>query len=411
MSALNHLSHFFFNAAFRRSSTLPDMALPCRQKALWVFILPMLLFTQCQKKSEIQGPVPPPVGPPSLEITTLLTGYEIIWGMDFLPNGDLLFSEKRGRLYRFSNGTVSEITGFPTVRNSGQGGMLDLRVHPGYASNGWIYVSYSATSTSNNGELRLVRFKIAGNAVQGLETLFTSGGGNTWNGHYGSRILFDKSGLLWLSVGEGGTGSYGGQTANNRNASDPASRWGKIHRMTDAGAILADNPILPGESAPTTAFAYGVRNPQGMVLHPTRGEVWEHEHGPKGGDEINIITKGSHYGWPFYSIGVNYDNTSISQGHMTVGITAPIHTWTPSIGVCGAAFINSTTFKSWNGSLLVGGLASQKLYRCVLDGAKVVSEEVVSGVSGRVRNVVQGPDGAVFVSVEGPGRILRIRAS
>jgi len=385
--------------------------LTCLGRTLWIGLLPLLLLSDCRKKSDPQDPVTPPPAPPTLETTTLLTGYEVIWGMDFLPNGDLLFVEKRGRIYRYSNGAVTEVTGFPAVRAAGQGGLLDIRVHPGHASNGWVYACYSATSTSNNGELRLVRFKLAGNAVQGLETLFSTGGGNTWNGHYGSRIVFDKSGLLWLSVGEGGTGSYGGPTASNRNASDAASRWGKIHRMTDVGGIPADNPVLPGQPAATTAFAYGVRNPQGLALHPVTGEVWENEHGPKGGDEVNIIAKGAHYGWPQYSVGVNYDNTQISQGHAATGITPPVHTWTPSIGVCGAAFITSDAFKSWKGSLLVGGLASQKLYRCALDGSKVVSEEVVTGVSGRVRNVIQGPDGAVYVSVEGPGRILRIRAS
>jgi glucose/arabinose dehydrogenase len=384
----------------------------CLGKTLGLIFVCTLLLSSCRKKTDPVDPItPPPTTPPTLEVTTLLTGYEIIWGMDFLPNGDMLFAEKRGRLFRFSNGTVTEITGFPTVRSTGQGGLLDIRVHPGHASNGWVYACHAATSTAGNGELRLVRFKIAGNTVQGLETIFTTGGGNTWNGHYGSRILFDKSGLLWLSVGEGGAGSYGGPTASNRNASDAASRWGKIHRMTDAGGIPADNPVLPGQSAATTAFAYGVRNPQGMALHPVTGEVWENEHGPKGGDEINIISKGAHYGWPQYSIGVNYDNSQISQGHVAAGIAPPIYTWTPSIGVCGAAFITADAFKSWKGSLLVGGLASQKLYRCVVDGVKVVSEEVVPGVSGRVRNVVQGSDGAVYVSVEGPGRILRIRGS
>jgi len=395
----------------RRIRILFPATLSCLGRALWIGLLPLLLLSDCRKKSDPQAPVTPPPAPPTLETTTLLTGYEVIWGMDFLPNGDLVFGEKRGRLYRFSNGSVTEITGFPTVRSTGQGGLLDIRVHPGYASNGWIYACYAATGTSNNGELRLVRFKLAGNAVQGLETLFSTGGGNTWNGHYGSRILFDKSGLLWLSVGEGGTGSYGGPTASNRNASDAASRWGKIHRMTDAGGIPADNPVLPGQPASTTAFAYGVRNPQGLALHPVTGEVWENEHGPKGGDEVNIIAKGAHYGWPQYSIGVNYDNTQISQGHAASGITPPIHTWTPSIGACGAAFITSDAFKSWKGSLLVGGLAAQKLYRCVLEGTRVVSEEAVPGVSGRVRHVVQGPDGAVYVSIEGPGRILRIKAS
>jgi glucose/arabinose dehydrogenase len=179
--------------------------------------------------------------------------------------------------------------------------------------------------------------------------------------------------------------------------------------MNDAGSIPADNPILPGQTTPGTAYAMGIRSPQGLAIHPTSGEIWETEHGPKGGDEVNIIVKGGHYGWPLYSVGVNYDGTTISQGHTAAGIVSPIHTWTPSIGVCGTAFITADAFKDWKGSLVVGGLASQKLYRCKIDGARVVSAEVIPGVSGRVRNVIQGPDGSLYVSVEGPGRILRLR--
>ena len=374
----------------------------------------LLALAACGKKESDDGtppPVVPPATPPSVELTTLISGYEVIWGMDFLPNGDMLFTEKRGRLYRLSNGTVTEITGFPTVRSSGQGGLLDIRVHPDHTSNGWVYAAYSATSSANNGELRLVRFRLSGNTVQNVETLFNTGGGNTWNGHYGARIVFDRIGLLWLGVGEGGNGSYGGPTASNLNSSNPSSAWGKIHRMTDAGGIPADNPVMPGQSARNTVYAMGIRNPQGMALHPTTGEVWENEHGPKGGDEINVVSKGGDYGWPRYSLGVNYDGTAISQGHTAKGITAPIHSWSPSIGVCGMAFINSNAFGSWKGSLLCGGLAAQRLYRCSLDGNTVRSVETVNGVTGRVRNVIQGPDGAVYVSVENPGRIIRLKAS
>jgi glucose/arabinose dehydrogenase len=379
-------------------------------------ILPFLLLAlaACGKKESSDGtppPVVPPATTPKIEITTPVTGYEVIWGMDFLPNGDMLFTEKRGKMYRLSNGTVTEITGFPTVRSSGQGGLLDIRVHPDYANNGWVYAAYSATSSANNGELRLVRFRLSGNSVQNVETLFNTGGGNTWNGHYGARIVFDKNGLLWLGVGEGGNGSYGGPTASNLNSSNPASAWGKIHRMTDAGGVPSDNPILSGQTARTTVWAIGIRNPQGMTLHPTTGELWENEHGPKGGDEVNVIAKGGDYGWPRFSLGTNYDGTVISQGHSANGIIPPIHSWTPSIGACGMAFITSDSFGSWKGSLLCGGLAAQKLYRCTFDGTRLTSMETVDGVNGRVRNVIQGPDGAVYVSVENPGRILRIKAN
>nr|WP_214449534.1 PQQ-dependent sugar dehydrogenase [Flavihumibacter rivuli] len=366
------------------------------------------LFSSCGGSSDTATPEVPVAGEPETETNVVVTGYEVIWGMDFLPNGDLLFTEKRGKLYRRSNGQVTELTGFPAVRTGGQGGLLDIRVHPNYAQNGWIYASYSANAANGSGELRLVRFKLNGNAIQEVQQLFSTNGGNTWANHWGSRIAFDGKGHLFLSVGEGGTTSYAGPQARNRNAQDLASPWGKIHRMTDDGKVPTDNPVMPGATAPSTLYAYGVRNPQGLAIHPTTGELWETEHGPRGGDEINIINKAANYGWPNYSIGVNYDGTTISSGHDAPGITPPIHTWTPSVGTCGMAFITSASFKDWKGDLLVSGLASGKLYRVKLKGNQVESVHEMPGIKGRTRNVVQAPDGSIYVSMEGPGRILAI---
>ncbi|MBG0860370.1 MAG: PQQ-dependent sugar dehydrogenase [Bacteroidales bacterium] len=347
---------------------------------------------------------------PQLKYNTILTGYEIIWGMDFLPDGDMIFGEKRGKLYRKTNETVTEITGFPAVLSSGQGGLLDIKAHPDYADNGWIYASYSASNTSGGGLLKLIRFRITGNQVRDIENLFTTNGSDTWFGHYGSRIVFDKGNYLYLSVGEGGTTSYGGPDTPNNNAQNPASSWGKIHRFRDDGSVPADNPVLPGNTSPTSVYSYGHRNPQGLTVHPVTDEIWETEHGPKGGDEVNIILKGANYGWPVYSLGVNYDGTTISSGHTAKGITEPLYTWTPSIGICGMAFITSDRFKSWKGNLLVSGLASQRLYRCVVNNNKITDEEVVLTNYGRVRNVRQAPDGSIYVSVENPGRIIQILA-
>ncbi len=334
-----------------------------------------------------------PKGEPQITFNTLITGYEIIWGMDFFPNGDLIFGEKRGRLYRKSSETVTEITGLPAVLASGQGGLLDIRVHPDYATNGWIYASYSASNPAGGGQLRLVRFKINNNQVQNIETLFTTNGTNTWYGHYGSRIVFGKDKHVYLSVGEGGIGSYGGANATNKNSLDPKSDWGKIHRFTYTGGVPADNPIIPGNTTATSVYSFGNRNPQGMAIHPETGEIWSTEHGPRGGDEINIIAKGANYGWPSYSVGVNYDGTTISAGHNATGITPPVYSWTPSIGTAGMAFITSDKFKAWKGNLLVGGLATRKLYRCVISNNNVTSEHIVDGIDGRVRNVIQTPDG------------------
>jgi glucose/arabinose dehydrogenase len=372
------------------------------RKTLILLSLTLILYS-CKKGNEDD-----PANDPQLNFKTILTGYEIIWGMDFLPNGDLIFSEKQGKLYRKINETVTEITGFPEVLPAGQGGLLDIRAHPDYSQNGWIYACYAASNPAGGGQLKLIRFKITNDRVQNIEDILTTNGSNTWLGHYGSRIVFDMAKYLYLSVGEGGTNSYGGPNAINLNSQDPASSWGKIHRLRDDGSIPADNPVISGNSGPTSIYTYGHRNPQGLTLHPETGEIWETEHGPKGGDEINIIYSGANYGWPVYSIGVNYDGTTISSGHSAAGIEAPVHTWTPSIATCGIAFITSDKFKTWKGNLLVSGLVSQKLFRYVLNGDKIVEEDVLLSNSGRVRNVIQAPDGSIYVSVENPGRIIQI---
>lgn len=370
-----------------------------------------LIVQSCTKEfagNPNEDPDGDPAGIPELKIQTVLTGYEIIWGMDFLPDSSLVFGEKGGSLYRKTDGTVAKISGFPKVLSAGQGGLLDIRVHPDYSDNGWIYATYSASNSSGGGELRLVRFRIVNNQVENLENLFTTNGSNTWNGHYGSRIVFDSTEHIYLSIGEGGPGTYGGPNTLNNNAQNLESSWGKIHRLKDDGSIPDDNPVFPGKSGPTSIYSYGNRNPQGLSVHPQTGEVWESEHGPRGGDELNIISRGANYGWPVYSIGINYDGTPISTGHNATGITEPVYTWTPSIGTCGIAFITSDKFKSWKGNLLVSGLASKELYMCEIKDNLIIKEEILLSNSSRVRNVAQAPDGSIYVSVENPGRLIRI---
>jgi aldose sugar dehydrogenase len=377
------------------------------KRLLIILILSWFFLNSCKKESEEDG-TDDLTAIPQLNIQTIVTGYEIIWGMDFLPDGDLIFTEKRGRLYLRSNETVTEIEDFPQVRAAGQGGLLDVSVHPDYSNNGWIYASYAASGPGSGGQLKLIRFKITDNRVSNIEDIFSTDGTNTWNGHYGSRILFDNENYLYLSVGEGGNRSYGGPDTDNNNGLDLTSQWGKIHRLRDDGSIPTDNPVLPGNSGPASIFSYGHRNPQGLSMHPEKDEIWQTEHGPSGGDEINIILKGANYGWPAFSLGVNYDRTPISTSHTAPGITEPIYSWSPSIGISGMAFITDSKWKSWKGNLLVSGLASEKLHRLVINGTSVTDEKILLENSGRVRDVIQAPDGSIYVSVEGPGRIIRI---
>jgi glucose/arabinose dehydrogenase len=372
--------------------------------------LGIVFLCSCSKSPVNENPVlsPDTTGVPQLTNKTLLTGYEIIWGMDFLPNGEMIFGEKQGNIYRKSNETVTTITGFPQVLSAGQGGLLDIRVHPDYATNGWIYACYSAANQSGSGELlKLIRFKLNNDQVQNIEEVFTTNSPNIWLSHFGSRIAFDRDRNLYLSIGEGGVGTYGGPNTINKNAQDLTSSWGKIHRMKDDGAVPSDNPVI-NNTGPSTVFTYGHRNPQGLAMNPATGQIWSSEQGPMGGDEINIITVGSNYGWPYYSLGLNYDGTTISGSHEAPGITPPIFSWNPSIASCGIAFITSDRFKSWKGDLLVSGLASEKLWRCAVNGNKITSSEPILSGFGRVRNVIQAPDGSIYVSVEDPGRIIQI---
>ena len=347
---------------------------------------------------------------PEITVTTIVTGNDVIWGMELLPNGDLIYGEKKGKIYIKRGEQTIPLEGFPAVKSGGQGGFMDLKAHPNYVKNGWIYATFTSLVAEKDSEVKLVRFKVKNDKIQNVENIFATGGGNTFNNHYGSRIAFDKNNYLFVSIGEGGGSSLGGPNSTNKNAQDTKLNWGKVHRMKDNGDVPSDNPVLPGNSKPTTIFSYGHRNPQGLTLNPQTGDIWETEHGPKGGDEINIISKGVNYGWPTYSIGINYNGTTVSNDHKAEGIKEPIFTWTPSIGVCGITFINSDNFKSWKGNFLATGLAGQKLYRFVIKDNKVVEENIWMEKMGRFRNVIQGSDGAIYISLEGPGRILKVTA-
>ena len=378
--------------------------------ALVTILLGTGLLSSCQQLTESDsGAVPTPT---ELQVTTVLTGYEVIWGMDFLPNNDLIFTEKRGKLYRLPSGatTAMELTGLPAnIYTAGQGGLLDVRVHPQYASNGWIYASHAAsTAGTTAGRLNLIRFKLTNNQISNLETIFQTDATNAWQGHYGSRIEFGPDNMLYLSVGEGGPRSYGGATSPNQNAQNVKTGWGKIHRMTDSGQIPADNPILPGNTAPTTIYAYGNRNPQGLAINPATNQLWETEHGPQGGDEVNIVQKGANYGWPLVSYGRNYDGTTISESPTRDGVQAPVHTWTPSIGTSGLAFITNAKFGSANGGLATGALAGNYLSILSISNNQITGETKLLEGQGRIRNIKQGPDGNLYVSLESPGRIVRL---
>lgn len=325
----------------------------------------------------------------------LVSDLSIPWGLEFLPDGSLLISEKSGRLIRFQNGVKTEISGLPAIFVNGQGGLLDLKLHPNFADNGWLYLTYaSEEGPGEGGHTALARARLQDDSLTDLQVLYKCGPNTTSGQHFGSRIEFDDEGYLYFTVGERG--------ARDVNPQDINRDGGKVYRLFDDGRIPPDNPFVGGDGL-EAIYSYGHRNPQGMAKNPSTGAIWTHEHGPRGGDEINIIRKGANYGWPVISYGINYDGTPITDKTEMPGMEQPLHYWVPSIAPSGMAFVTSDRYPAWQGSLLVGSLAFQYLERLELEGSRVTYREKLLEGTGRVRNVRQAPDGFIYVAVEGKG--------
>ena len=326
----------------------------------------------------------------------LIDELSIPWGMTFLPDGRMLVTEKSGELIHFKDGKKTTISNVPDVYTRGQGGLLDVEAHPDYENNGWIYISYSSKKgKGKGGNTALMRAKLEDNTLEDIELLYKAGPNTTKGQHFGSRIVFDNDGYLFLSIGERG--------ARDENPQDITRDGGKIYRFFDDGKIPEDNPFVGKDGAKTAIYSYGHRNPQGLAKNPETGEIWDNEHGPKGGDEINVVKAGANYGWPVITYGVNYSGTPITDKTEMKGMEQPIHYWVPSIAPSGMAFVTSENYGDWKGSVLVGSLKFQYLERLSMDGKKVIKREKFMGDLGRVRDVKEGPDGLIYVAVEGKG--------
>jgi len=365
------------------------------------FILALLLITclSCAQQVESEIKVESPA---SLNYTTeiIVPDMNIPWGMAFLPDGSMLITEKSGELIHFKNGEKNKIGGLPEIYVRGQGGFMDIKLHPDYTNNGWIYFSYaSSEGEGDGGNTAIMRAKLNANTLIEKQVLYKANPNTTKGQHFGSRIEFDNEGFLYFSIGERGE--------RDINPQDITRDCGKIYRLYDDGRIPGDNPFINSPNAKKAIYSYGHRNPQGMLKNPETGEIWVHEHGPQGGDEINIIQKGKNFGWPLISYGINYDGTSFTDLTSKEGMEQPLFYWIPSIAPSGFAFVTSDKYPDWNGNLLVGSLKFQYLERLVLENGKVIKREKLFDKIGRVRDVVQAPDGYIYVAVEGKG-ILKI---
>lgn len=334
-------------------------------------------------------------------VDTVVSGLAVPWGLEFLPNGDLLIAERSAKLYRFKNNELQEISGLPEIMVKGQGGLMDLELHPDYENNGWIYIAYSGFGDNDKeGCTNVMRAKLDGNSLIEQEVIFNGFPDSNKGHHWGCKLEFDKNGYLFFGVGDRGNRDVNPQSLDNHS--------GKIHRINDDGSIPADNPFVNTAGAKATIYSYGHRNPQGTCMHPETGEIWETEHGPMGGDELNIIKPGINYGWPVISYGINYNGTTFTDLTEKAGMEQPITYWVPSIAPCGTTFVKGDRYKNWKNNILVGSLRFQYLERVVLEGNKVTHHEKLMEGIGRVRNVEMSPDGFVYVAIENPGKILKL---
>jgi glucose/arabinose dehydrogenase len=347
-------------------------------------------------------------------IATVADGLVNPWSMAFLPNGDMLVTEKPGRLRIVRAGRLlpDPVPGVPAVFPEGQGGLLDVVLHPDFAANRLVYLSYSKPLAGGESTTAVVRGRFENDRLTGVEEIFEAA--TRGRGHYGSRLAFDGSGHLFVTVGERQVPSEGDLSAHP--AQDLSNHHGTVVRLLDDGRVPADNPFADRQGARPEICSYGHRNPQGLAIHPDTGDVWVTEHGPQGGDELNLVRPGLNFGWPVVGYGVNYrSGLAIHEGTHREGMEPPVHFWVPSIATSGLLFYTGDQFPEWRGNLLAGGLAGEQIARLTLDGQRVVREETLMHGVGRVRDIRQGPDGFIYVALDdrggAPTAVVRLEPS
>lgn len=355
-----------------------------------------------EKKTE-QETNPVPLEQPEAVLPEKTYEFELVakdiaipWGFDFLPDESMLVTEKNGKIYHIKAGKKQEISGVPEIYNQGQGGLLDLAVAPNFSENSWVYITYaSSAGEEEGGNTALMRAQFKDGKLINREDLYKAEPNTTKGQHFGSRIVFDDNGHVFFSIGERGS--------RDVNPQDITRDGGKVYRLNLDGSIPADNPFVGKKNAKEAIYSYGHRNPQGMILN--NGEVWVNEHGPKGGDEINIVKPGKNYGWPEVTYGENYDGTTITEKRTGPEFKNPLTYWVPSIAPSGFVKVTSNKYPELKGGFLVGSLKFQYLEFLKMEGNKVTKRKKLLDGLGRVRDVKQGPKGFIYVAVEGTGMI------
>lgn len=339
----------------------------------------------------------------TFKIETLVEGLKTPWALEKLPDGRFLFTERAGTVHFFDEKGLdpTPISGVPKVFAQGQGGMLDLKLHPQYRENGWIYLSFSDPQ-GDKAFTKIIRGKIINHEWTSSETIFEAPQSlySKSGVHYGSRMVFDDQGFLFFAIGDRG---------DMKEAQNLRKPHGKIHRVFDDGKIPTDNPFFSQEGALKSIWSYGHRNPQGLFFDRESGKLWETEHGPKGGDELNLIHKGHNYGWPLVCYGINYNGQPISDKQEAEGITNPITYWVPSIAVSNVLVYRGNQHYQWKENLFVVSLAHQKLIRLEVENDKITHQEVLWDQKGRMRDIRTFDDGYIYILFNDPGKIIRLK--
>jgi len=336
----------------------------------------------------------------AFRVVELVRGLEQPWGLAFLPDGRLLVTEKTGRLRIVKDRRLEPqpVAGLPEVTVHGQGGLMDVALHPRFAENALIYFSYAARGADGVGT-EVARGRLAGGRLEDLQVIFRQSPKGSTGRHFGSRLVFDRQGFLYLTLGDRG---------EMERAQRPDDHAGSVIRLHDDGRVPTDNPFAGKAGWKPEKYTLGNRNMQGAALHPQTGALWTHEHGPQGGDEVNLIRAGANYGWPVITYGVQYViGTKIGEGTHKAGMEQPLHKWVPSIAPSGMAFYAGDKFPKWRGDLFVGALKDEMLVRLKLEGEKVVREErLLKGTLGRIRDVRAGPDGLLYLLTDESRAVL-----
>jgi glucose/arabinose dehydrogenase len=340
----------------------------------------------------------------TFRVVQVLDSLEHAWAVDWLPDGRMLITERPGRILLVDGSTVTALDNVPEVWAQNQGGMLDVRVAPNYEESGWIYMSYSMREGDTGGTV-LSRARLDGTSFTDVEEVYRQTPFLGTDYHFGSRIAFLDDGTLVVSMGERGQ-----RRERTVDIPTPTTSVGTTVRLHMDGSIPDDNPYVGSDEGRPEVYSYGHRNQQGMAIHPETGAIWQHEHGPHGGDELNLVKAGNNYGWPAVSYGDTYTDQSPIGGETAPGITDPVEYWDPSPALSGMAFYTGDKFPNWQNHLFMGALAHQKMLRVTLDGQSVShQEELLRAELGRIRDVVTGPDGYLYLLTDAPnGGLYRL---